>query len=141
MSGLNGIGGGSYNFNVNGKGLKKVNNNEVNEQPKDNVVVPQTKNVSADEVLSFLGGQGSAVINRQDNNSAEAVSNKRTIQISKYVDADAAKRIAASVLAFSGSIDNIKNGLNADDSEFKGLSDNAKTELALVAFTKEFMPE
>lgn len=138
MSGLNGI-GGNYNFNVQGAGPKKIQANNVENKAVEQQVSPQSKNVSADEVLSFLGGQSSAKIEKREKQPAETVSNKRTIEISKFIDSDAAKRIAASVLAFSGSIDNIKGQLSASDSEFSGLSDNAKTNLALAAFNKEFL--
>lgn len=138
MSGLNGI-GGNYNFKIQGTGPKKIQTNEVEKQAAEQQVKPQSKNVSADEILSFLGSQNSAKIEKREQQQAESVSNKRKIEISKFVDSDAAKRIAASVFAFSGAIDNIKDQLSADDSEFKGLSDNSKTNLALSTFNKEFM--
>lgn len=141
MTGLNGIGGGKYNYNVNGIKPKTVQNNEAETRAAGQAAAPQTKTVSAEETLAFLGAQGSPIIEKKEQPAAETVSSKRTIQVSKYVDAEAAKRIAASVSAFTGAIDNIKDQLGADDSEFKGLSDKAKTELALAAFTKEFLPE
>lgn len=140
MSGLNGI-GGNYNFNVNGLGPKKIKTEETEQKAAEKQVAPQSKNVSADEVLSFLGGQSSAIIDKKEKHPAETISTKKTIQVSKYVDAESAKRIASSVLAFQGAIDNIKDQLSADDSEFKGLSDEAKTNLALAAFSNNFMED
>lgn len=138
MSGFN-VTGSNYNFNIQGAGPKKVQANEVEKQAVEKQVKPQSKNVSADEVLSFLGGQSSAKIEKREKQPTEAISSKRKIEISKFIDAEAAKRIAASVFAFSGSIENIKDHLNAEDSEFKGLSDNSKTNLALATFNKEFL--
>ncbi len=94
---------------------------------------PQTKHQSADDVLNFMSQNTMADVAKSE------VKSSRTIQVSKYVTPDQAKRIAGFIQEFSSTVE---KGMKQIEKEFPNLpeyqnmSEQAKLNLAVDAFAK-----
>lgn len=113
-----GIIGGAYGF---GAKPKTDENNET--ASEKGAVNSEQKQVSADQVLSFMA------------QSAVSVAPK-TIDTTKYVDSESEKRIAGFMSDFE---DKVADGLAAFDKEFSGIniSDSAKMSAVLAKLNRE----
>lgn len=121
-------------FGVNYVTNDKKKSQKQQEQLEDNL--PQrakTDYKDADEVLSFMAK--TCDFNEVAENKAKS---GRTIEVSKYVTPEQAKRIAGFVMSFEGAVE---KGLKAFEEEFghlsevKNMSESAKLATVASAFT------
>jgi hypothetical protein len=129
MTKINGIGFNS-NININNVGIK-TDKADQNEETSKELQSPELNQKPAADVLSFMANSADI------SNIQKSTKSSKTIEVSKYVTPEQAKRIAGFVNQFETAVG---NGLQAMEKEFgnlpafKNMSDSAKQEVATAAF-------
>lgn len=130
-------------ISTNGLNFKKGKKKETIEQAPVQPEAPKTDFLPADEVLSFLSSSNLPLDLTKGEKSQETKATK-TIEVSKYVNPEQAKRIAGFVFEVE---DYVVNGLKQFETEFgnlpefKEMSDSSKLTMATEAFNRQYMPD